>query len=157
MVAGKKYDGFKIDVWSCGIILYAMLCGYLPFEDPDNEILFKKILECHLEFPKYVKKLSIDLIEKILVTDPEKRITIPEIKNHPFFLKGKDIFEHEFRTTLIVRNPKEMKKAADAMEYEKAGEWKQLLDSAITIAATQKVEYSPGEDRDVIGMAKKDF
>ena len=51
----------------------------------------------------------------------------------------------------------EMKKAADAMEYEKAGEWKQLLDSAITIAATQKVEYSPGEDRDVIGMAKKDF
>ncbi|MBR6357195.1 MAG: excinuclease ABC subunit UvrC [Lachnospiraceae bacterium] len=51
----------------------------------------------------------------------------------------------------------EMKKAADAMEYEKAGEWKQLLDSAVTIAATQKVEYSPGEDRDVIGMAKKDF
>ena len=113
MVAGKKYDGFKIDVWSCGIILYAMLCGYLPFEDPDNEILFKKILECHLEFPKYVKKLSIDLIEKILVTDPEKRITIPEIKNHPFFLKGKDIFEHEFSTTLIVRNPKEMNNIND--------------------------------------------
>ena len=108
MVDGKKYDGFKIDVWSCGIILYAMLCGYLPFEDPDNEILFKKILECNLEFPKYVKKLSIDLIEKILVTDPEKRITIPEIKNHPFFLKGKEIFEQEFSTTLVVRNPKEI-------------------------------------------------
>ena len=118
MVAGKKYDGFKIDVWSCGIILYAMLCGYLPFEDPDNEILFKKILECHLEFPKYVKKLSIDLIEKILVTDPEKRITIPEIKNHPFFLKGKDIFEHEFSTTLIVRNPKEINNEVNENEKE---------------------------------------
>ena len=108
MVAGKKYNGFKIDIWSCGIILYAMLCGYLPFEDPDNEVLFKKILECNLEFPNYVKKLSIDLIKKILVTDPEKRITIPEIKKHPFFLKGKEIFEQEFSTTLVVRSPKEI-------------------------------------------------
>jgi 5'-AMP-activated protein kinase catalytic alpha subunit len=105
MVAGKKYDGFKIDVWSCGIILYAMLCGYLPFEDPDNEVLFKKILECKLDFPGYVNKLSIDLIEKILVTDPEKRITIPEIKRHPFYLKGKDIFEEGFSINQIMQNP----------------------------------------------------
>ena len=105
MVAGKKYDGFKIDVWSCGIILYAMLCGYLPFEDPDNEVLFKKILECKLEFPDYVNKLSIDLIEKILVTDPEKRITIKEIKKHPFYLKGKEIFEEGFSINQIVQNP----------------------------------------------------
>ena len=105
MVAGKKYDGFKIDVWSCGIILYAMLCGYLPFEDPDNEVLFKKILECKLEFPEYVNKLSIDLIEKILVTDPEKRITIKEIKKHPFYLKGKDIFEEGFSVNNLVQNP----------------------------------------------------
>ena len=118
MVAGKKYDGFKIDVWSCGIILYAMLCGYLPFEDQDNEVLFKKILECNLEFPKYVKKLSIDLIKKILVTDPEKRITIPEIKNHPFFMKGKDIFENEFSTTLVVRNPKEINNEINDNEKE---------------------------------------
>ena len=105
MVAGKKYDGFKIDVWSCGIILYAMLCGYLPFEDSDNEVLFKKILECKLEFPEYVNKLSIDLIEKILVTDPEKRITIKEIKKHPFYLKGKNIFEKQFSLNQIVQNP----------------------------------------------------
>ena len=101
MVAGKKYDGFKIDVWSCGIILYAMLCGYLPFEDSNNDILFKQILECKLEFPKYVQrfKTGIDLIEKILVVDPEKRITIPEIKKHPFYLKGKELFEQEFIVT----------------------------------------------------------
>ena len=105
MVAGKKYDGFKIDVWSCGIILYAMLCGYLPFEDSDNEVLFKKILECKLDFPGYVNKLSIDLIEKILVTDPKKRITIPEIKKHPFYIKGKNIFEEGFSINQIVLNP----------------------------------------------------
>ena len=93
MVSGKSYDGFKIDIWSSGIILYAMLCGFLPFEDKDNEILFEKILECKLEFPKYITDLSKDLIKRILVTDPNKRIDIPEIKKHPFYLKGKEIFE----------------------------------------------------------------
>ena len=96
MVSGKKYNGFKIDVWSTGIILYAMLCGYLPFEDKDNDILFEKILECKLIFPKYIKKDAKDLMQKILVTDPEKRINIKEIKKHPFYLKGKEIFEQEF-------------------------------------------------------------
>ena len=86
MVAGKKYDGFKIDIWSTGIILYAMLCGYLPFEDKDNDLLFEKILECKLVFPKYITKTSRDLMEKILVTDPDIRIGLQEIKNHPFFL-----------------------------------------------------------------------
>ena len=99
MVAGNKYNGFKIDIWSTGIILYAMLCGYLPFEDKDNDILFEKILECKLYFPKYVNKMPRDLIEKILVTDPNKRISIEEIKKHPFFLKGKNIFEQEFNFT----------------------------------------------------------
>ena len=104
MVAGKTYDGFKIDIWSTGIILYAMLCGYLPFEDKDNDILFKKILECKLTFPKFICKNGRDLIEKILVTDPDIRITIPEIKKHPFFIKGKEIFEQEFNITMF---PKE--------------------------------------------------
>ena len=104
MVAGKKYNGFKIDIWSTGIILYAMLCGYLPFEDKDNEVLFEKILECKLEFPSYITKLSKDIIQRILVTDPDKRISIPEIKKHPFFIKGKELFEQEFS---ICQNEKE--------------------------------------------------
>ena len=80
MVAGKKYNGIKIDIWSTGIILYAMLCGYLPFEDKDNEILFKKILECKIEFPDNLSNMVKDLINQILVVEPEKRITIEKIK-----------------------------------------------------------------------------
>lgn len=45
MIAGKKYDGTKVDTWSCGIILYALICGFLPFEDPDTTQLYKKILK----------------------------------------------------------------------------------------------------------------
>ena len=107
MVAGNKYDGFKIDIWSTGIILYAMLCGYLPFEDKDNDLLFEKILECKLVFPKYISKMSRDLMEKILVTDPDIRISLEEIKNHPFFIKGKEIFEEEFSVCQIEKDGNE--------------------------------------------------
>ena len=93
MVSGNNYNGFKIDIWSTGIILYAMVCGYLPFEDEDNDILFKKILECKLDFPEDLTHNCIDLMNKILVTKPDKRINIDDIKKHPFYLQGKKIFE----------------------------------------------------------------
>ena len=96
MVAGKKYNGFKIDIWATGIVLYAMLCGYLPFEDKNNDELFKKILECKVKYPKYMGDKSKDLLKQILVNEPEKRISISKIKEHPFFLMGKSIFEQEF-------------------------------------------------------------
>ena len=49
MLSGNDYDGFKIDIWATGIILFAMLCGYLPFDHKDNDILFKKILDCKIK------------------------------------------------------------------------------------------------------------
>ena len=92
MVCGDKYNGHMIDIWSTGIILFAMTCGYLPFEDPDNDMLFKKILKCKIQYPEYLSDMTTDLMKKILVVDPNKRITIQEIKQHPFYLKGKMIF-----------------------------------------------------------------
>lgn len=44
MIAGKKYSGITVDLWSCGVIMYALICGYLPFEDPNTSILYKKII-----------------------------------------------------------------------------------------------------------------
>ena len=96
MLSGKNYDGFKIDIWATGIILFAMLCGFLPFDHKDNDKLFLKILECKIQYPKTLSKDAEDLIKKTLVPDPEKRIDIPTIKKHPFYLKGKEIFETNF-------------------------------------------------------------
>ena len=96
MLSGKNYDGFKNDICSTGIILFAMLCGFVPFDHKDDDILLSKILKCQIDYPKYLSSEAKDLIQKILVSDPRKRIGIPEIKKHPFYLKGKDIFEKNF-------------------------------------------------------------
>ena len=101
MVSGSRYDGYKIDIWSCGIILFAMLCGYLPFEGNENEVLFHKILECKFNLPNYLSEEAKDMILKILVKDPDKRYSIEQIKNHPFYLKGKQIFNNNFEIELI--------------------------------------------------------
>ena len=96
MLSGENYDGCKIDIWASGIVLFAMLCGYLPFDHKDNDILFRKILRCKISYPKNLSSEAKDLIKKILVPNPSKRITIPEIKKHPFYLKGKEIFDNNF-------------------------------------------------------------
>ena len=131
IIKGEKYNGFYIDIWASGIILFAMLCGYLPFDDDEeeeedddeeeyegnnseedninhksrkdhssdnsydnekNEILFQKILEGKLEYPSHLSKISIDLMKKILVVDPQKRIQIKDIKKHKFYLLGQKNF-----------------------------------------------------------------
>ena len=96
MVGGNKYNGFFIDVWATGIILFAMLCGYLPFEDENNDILFKQILSGKIDYPPYLSDTSKDLMIKIIETNPEKRIKIEEIKKHPFYLLGKKLYQKKF-------------------------------------------------------------
>ncbi|CAI2368223.1 unnamed protein product [Moneuplotes crassus] len=87
MVAGKKYAPSCVDIWSCGIILYAMICGYLPFEDPDTSKLYQKILSGDFEVPEFMTPLVEDILHKILNTDPKERYTIDEIRKHKWFLK----------------------------------------------------------------------
>lgn len=89
MIAGKKYNGTQVDIWSCGVILFALICGYLPFEDPNTSNLYKKILSADYKIPSFISKDGKDLIDKILETDPEKRYTIEQIRKHPWFNQKK--------------------------------------------------------------------
>ena len=88
MIAGKPYVGLQVDIWSCGIILYAMICGYLPFEDPNTDKLYKKILNCEYTFPSDINPEAKDLIKKILNTNPQERYTLEQIRSHPWFAKN---------------------------------------------------------------------
>jgi len=85
VITGKLYAGPEVDVWSCGVILYALLCGKLPFDEETIPTLFKKIKECSYTIPAHVSDQARDLIQKILVVDPLKRATIKDIRNHPWF------------------------------------------------------------------------
>lgn len=85
MIAGRKYIGTQVDSWSCGIILFALICGFLPFEDPDTTELYKKILKGQYHIPSFVSKDARDLIKSIMIQDPKKRATPPQIRAHPWF------------------------------------------------------------------------
>lgn len=88
MILGKKYEGALIDIWSTGIIVYAMVCGYLPFEDDDNDKIYRKILDCKLDFPDHLSETCKDLIIGILTVDQKKRFRFEDIKEHEFYKMG---------------------------------------------------------------------
>ena len=84
MIAGKRYHGLQTDIWSSGVVFYAMVAGYLPFEDPKTSNLYKKIMAADYQMPKFLSPECKDFVQKILNTEPETRIRISEIRNHPY-------------------------------------------------------------------------
>jgi 5'-AMP-activated protein kinase catalytic alpha subunit len=85
MIAGNKYIGLQVDIWSAGVVLFALLCGYLPFEDPNTANLYKKILNGEYTLPKLLSHEAKEMLKGILNTDPAKRFTIEDIRKHRWF------------------------------------------------------------------------
>ncbi|KAK6912508.1 Protein kinase domain [Dillenia turbinata] len=84
----KGYDGSKADIWSCGVILFVLLAGFLPFRDENIMDMYRKVFRAEFECPPWFSSESKRLISKLLVVDPCKRITIPAIMRVPWFVKG---------------------------------------------------------------------
>lgn len=95
VISGRLYAGPEVDIWSCGVILYALLCGRLPFDDENISALFRKIKSASLprfstldglyRLPSFLSKGARDLIPELLMNDPVKRITIPELRKLAWF------------------------------------------------------------------------
>ncbi|XP_059664270.1 CBL-interacting serine/threonine-protein kinase 12-like [Cornus florida] len=91
VLARKGYDAAKADLWSCGVVLFVLMAGHLPFHDKNVMVMYKKIYRGEFRCPRWFSPEIIRLVSRLLDTNPETRITIPEIMNHKWFKKG---FKH---------------------------------------------------------------
>ncbi|XP_031112654.1 CBL-interacting serine/threonine-protein kinase 9 isoform X2 [Ipomoea triloba] len=88
VLADKGYNGTSADVWSCGVILFVLMAGYLPFDEPNLTVLYRRIQKASFAFPSWFSSSSKKLIKRILDPNPVTRITIPEILKNDWFKKG---------------------------------------------------------------------
>lgn len=88
MLAKKGYDGAKVDVWSCGVILFVLTAGYLPFNDHSLAVMYRKIYRGQFRFPKWTPPELRRFLSRLLDRNPETRITVDEILRDPWFSKG---------------------------------------------------------------------
>uniref|UniRef100_A0A0K0G4V0 non-specific serine/threonine protein kinase n=1 Tax=Strongyloides venezuelensis TaxID=75913 RepID=A0A0K0G4V0_STRVS len=84
VIRGEKYDGRRADVWSCGVILYALLVGALPFDDDNLRNLLEKVKKGVFHIPHFVPSDCQNLLRSMIEVDPSKRITLANVFRHPW-------------------------------------------------------------------------
>lgn len=88
LVSGQRYLGAEADIWSMGVLLYALLCGFLPFDDENIGALYKKIQAGVYVTPEWLSIGSVTLLDQLLQVDPTRRITVTQLISHPWLLQS---------------------------------------------------------------------
>lgn len=95
VLSNQGYDGSAADVWSCGVILYVLMAGYLPFEETDLPTLYRKISAAEFSCPPWFSPEAKSLIRRILDPNPKTRINIEGIKNDAWFRRNYIAVRHD--------------------------------------------------------------
>lgn len=93
VLSDQGYDGKKADIWSCGVILYVLLAGFLPFDESTIVALFAKIQSADFTYPSWFSPEVRSLIDRMLIADPKQRINLAELTKHPWYLGGVERLE----------------------------------------------------------------
>ncbi|XP_027339668.1 serine/threonine-protein kinase SRK2A-like isoform X2 [Abrus precatorius] len=143
VLSRREYDGKLADVWSCGVTLYVMLVGAYPFEDQEDPKNFRKtinrIMAVQYKIPDYVH-ISQDcrhLLSRIFVANAARRITIKEIKSHPWFLKNL---------------PRELTEVAQAVYYRKENPTFSLQSIEDIMNIVEEAKTQPQASRSIGGF-----
>mmetsp|Transcript_43453 Transcript_43453/g.87605 ORF Transcript_43453/g.87605 Transcript_43453/m.87605 type:complete len:507 (+) Transcript_43453:123-1643(+) len=142
VVSGKAYVGPEVDVWSCGVVLYALLCGSLPFDDENVPNLFRKIKHGNFTLPGHLSSEAKDLIVQMLVVDPTRRITFAQIRKHQWFQR--DLPEY---LSGILRNPQLEKRNYNPDIIKEIEDLGMTIEDAANLKPDEQVAYHLIADR----------
>ncbi|XP_030270850.1 serine/threonine-protein kinase BRSK2-like isoform X10 [Sparus aurata] len=95
VIRGEKYDGRKADAWSCGVILFALLVGALPFDDDNLRNLLEKVKLGVFHMPHFIPPDCQNLLRGMIEVDATKRLTLEQIQKHTWYIAGKNEPEPE--------------------------------------------------------------
>src|SRR5882757_8644015 len=140
VISEGSYVGSAVDIWSCGVILYAMLAGYLPFDDdpanPDGDninLLYKYIVNTPLSFPDYISAEARDLLSLMLVPDPKNRADIQTVMNHRWLRPGAALFNRALA---------DLEHAAMEQHQQKRLAYQRQMKAAAAAAESQRMARS---------------
>nr|TKS10529.1 CBL-interacting serine/threonine-protein kinase 12-like [Populus alba] len=153
VLAKKGYDAAKVDIWSCGIVLFVLMAGYLPFQDQNIMVMYKKIYKGEFRCPRWFSSELVRLLSKLLDTNPVTRITIPEIMENRWFKKG---FKHikfyiEDDKVCSVQDEDDVDSSSDQSLSESESEFETrrrvtTLPRPASLNAFDIISFSPGFD-----------
>ncbi|XP_021910074.1 CBL-interacting serine/threonine-protein kinase 10 [Carica papaya] len=151
----KGYDGAKADIWSCGVVLYVLLAGYLPFHDSNLMEMYRKIGKAEFKFPNWFSPEVRKLLVRILDPNPSTRISIAKIKESHWFRKGLNSKQNKAGTESDIAASPDTCASGPRESGNMAAEAKQELVQPPNLNAFDIISLSAGFD--LSGLFEDDF
>ncbi|KAK4771272.1 hypothetical protein SAY87_031804 [Trapa incisa] len=141
----KGYDGSKADIWSCGVILFVLLAGYLPFQDANLMAMYSKIGKAEFKFPNWFAPEVRKLITKILDPNPSTRLSISKIMENSWFRKGLES-NLGIKTEKQELLPLDVESICSSTQGGEIEQKQELLSKPVHLNAFDLISYSSGFD-----------